>query len=80
MVPNETIERRGERRFLSHIVTCENTSLIEGVVDQGTNTLMTRFDIICIHTTEHLIAKERLTSQDGGSGTTEQLWADWVFR
>ena len=39
VVPNETTERRGGRRFLSKIFTCENTSLIVGVIDQGINTL-----------------------------------------
>ena len=38
-VPNETTERRGGRRFISHIVTCANTSLIGEVVDQGINNL-----------------------------------------
>ena len=39
MVPNKSIERRGGRRFLSNIVPCANTSIIEGVVDQGIDTL-----------------------------------------
>ena len=38
-VTNKTTERRGGRRFISHIVTCAKTSIIEGVVDQGINTL-----------------------------------------
>ena len=31
-VPNKETAIRGGRRFLSHIVTCANTPLIEGVV------------------------------------------------
>ena len=53
MVPNETTERRGGRRFLSHIVICANTPLIVGVVDQGIDTLTVRLARICINTTEH---------------------------
>ena len=74
--PNETIERIGGQRFLSHILTCATTSYIEGVVGQGIYILRARWDMIGIHTTEHYIAKEILTSQDGGSGATELLCAD----
>ena len=78
-VPNETTERRGGRQFLLHIFTCSNTSLIVGVVDQGIDTLKARLDWIGIHTTEQYISKELLTSQDGGSGSTERLFADWIL-
>ena len=52
-VPNKKIERRGGRQFFSHIVTCANTSLIIGVVDQGIDSLKARLDRIVIHTTKH---------------------------
>ena len=78
--PKKTKERRGGRRFLSHIVTCANTSLIVGVVDQGINTLKARLARIDIHTTKDYIVKELLKSQDVGSGATERLCADWIFR
>ena len=79
-VPNKTTEIRGGRRFLSHIVSCANTSLIVGVVDQGINTLKARLARIGIHNTKHLIAEQIMTSQDGRSGATERLCADWIFR
>ena len=78
-VPKETTRRRGGQRFLSHIVTCANTSLIVGVADQGIDTLKSRLARIGIHTTKHYIAKEILTSQDGENGATERLCADWIF-
>ena len=53
VVPNEITERRGGRRFISHIVTCANISLFVGVVDQGIDTLKAILDRIGIHTTEH---------------------------
>ena len=52
-VPNKTTERRGGRRFLSYIVTCANTSLIVGVVDQSIDTLKAILASIGIHATEH---------------------------
>ena len=79
-VPNETTERRGGRRFLLHIFTCSNTSLIVGVVDQGIDTLKARLARIGMNTTKHYIAEELLTSQNGGSGATDLLCADWFFR
>ena len=51
-----------------------------GVVDQGIDTLKARLARIVIHTTEQKIAEELLKSQDGGSGATERLCADWIFR
>ena len=77
-VPNKTTERRGGRHFPLHIVACADTSLIVGVVDQGINTLKGILARISIHTTEHYIAKEPLTSEDGGSGATERLCEDWI--
>ena len=38
-VPNKTTEQRGGRRFLLHIVTFADTSLIEGMADQVIDTL-----------------------------------------
>ena len=42
--------------------------------------LEARLARIGIHVTKHYIAEELLTSQDGESGSTERLCADWVFR
>ena len=69
-VPNEKIERRGRRRFLSHIFTCANTLLIVGFVDKGIDTLKVILASIGIHTTEHYISEELLTSHDFDSGAT----------
>ena len=52
-VTDETTERSGGLKFLSHIVTCAKTSLIVGVVDQDINTLKVVLGRIGIHTTEH---------------------------
>ena len=52
-VLNKTTERRGVQRFLLQMVSCENTSIIEGVVDKGIDTLRAILNRIGIHTTEH---------------------------
>ena len=75
----DNIKKRGTTVF-SHIVTCVKTSLIVGVFDKYIDTLKSRLAKIGIHTTEHYIAKGLLTSQYGGSDTTERLCADWIFR
>ena len=79
-VLNATTERRGGQRFLLHIITYTKKSLSKGLVDQSFDTLKTRLARINIHTTKHCFAKELLKSQDGGSGTTERLCEDWIFR
>ena len=79
-VAKKTTGRREGLQVLLHIFTCANISLIVGVVDQVIDTLKAILDRIGIHNTKHYIAKELLTSQYGGSGATERLCVDCIFR